>query len=152
MLTYIKTVFENAKESDIADFEDKFGVSLPEDYKAFLKKYNGGEPRECAVSFLAGGGGIADNLFGLGSDLNYSIEYANEDLEYIPDGLIKIAYSPNGDYFLLSTRNDSFGRVYYLNHELMGQAEFDLKNNVIGKALTKVSDSFSELLDNLYEP
>ena len=36
---------ESASDEQIAEFEEDEGVTLPEDYKTFLRDHNGGRPR-----------------------------------------------------------------------------------------------------------
>lgn len=41
-----------ASKDEIIAFEKETGVFFPEDYKSFLKKYNGGQPIPSAFYFL----------------------------------------------------------------------------------------------------
>src|SRR5262245_4324229 len=76
-------------ESDVNDFEQRFGVVLPRDYRAFLLEVNGGRTADTHCEF---DGGILNGLFSLNApkgsrDLAAWNERVREDLK-TPDLII----------------------------------------------------------------
>lgn len=111
-------------ESDLIEFERIFKIPLPEDFKRFYLVNNGGFLPE----------GSDDNPFLLGGftaikygDLPVEEVYASL-INGLPEltGMIPFAYDVYGSCFLLSLREEDYGKVYiYLmdEHELAFVAE-----------------------------
>jgi hypothetical protein len=104
----------------IASFEGELGVSLPEQYRRFLLKTNGGRfspPGTYAVDVEGAPGGSADvgDFFGIDDavescDLSWNRSTLSER---IPDELLPIACDSGGSVFCLSLQGPDRGAVLY---------------------------------------
>lgn len=145
-------------EQHIGDVEQALGMALPDDYKSFVLKNNGGIPIEMAIDFatpnqLNKTGDYCDRFFDVSDKPPYGIVYsAKAERNVLPDGVIRFGASPAGNYYLLSLRDDSFGTVLYKDHNIEDQRSFDLGNGQLPESMIKLSDSFSGFLDMLYDP
>ena len=106
----------------IEEIQDEYAIVFPEDYKVFLRKYNGGEPHlaECIDDgdFFTS----IRNLFSFRTGEEYSsvekfplpFDY---DLEFwLEHGLIPIGDNIWGDLFMMNVKNAP-GRVYFSVHD-----------------------------------
>ncbi len=106
---------ENMEEKIVA-FEIKCGFSLPEQYRKFLLKYNGGETPE--TSFKIGREGTVIRAFyGIGH-----VEYSFSSIEeLIPDFLKKqflpIAVDVFGNYIVIGLDEKKDGQIWFCDHE-----------------------------------
>jgi len=144
---------------DLDSFEHELGGRLPESYRSFLLECNGGVPERQALRFsgekLAIQGATLNYLLGLGGNAEnaaktYSI------LKYdLPQGLVPIANTPGGNYFLLSVRSDaSQGKIYYYDHEYEYDEDEDVFDEEAAEyppCLVKVAESFDEFSLRLAE-
>ena len=113
----------------ILAFEAQVGAKLPDDYKAFLLKYNGGyiEPMmKYKRSKIMGCKPLSRDehlseteneriqaLFGL--DPKHSLSLQREYEIYgdeLPEGFLSIGYDPFGILILISLRTSTKGRIY----------------------------------------
>ena len=145
---------EKLSELDIQDVENKISYLLPNDYKLFIMKFNGGVPKKSNIDFcenkLLIPGDDIKRFYGFGvkptNDFLHKMEVMGDE---IPEGFVYIAYTHSSNFFLLSLRDDSFGSVYYKDHETEDFSDFDIKN--LPESIIKVSDCFEEFLSRLYE-
>ena len=96
----------------VDDFEKSIQANLPDDYKKFLKSYNGGVPSKkmlpddrvvnCFLA-LASPPGFYDSI------QNYISVYENRIL----NKTIPVASAGGGDVILLSVGEDDAGKIYY---------------------------------------
>ena len=110
----LKKLFDVPTEAQISAFEGRYRLTLPEQYREFLKQRNGGQPTpnkcyipDCRESALV------DLLYGIGSagdagDLPTEYDRIREEL---PDGFLPIGHDPGGNYLLL--RVTGSGEVFY---------------------------------------
>ncbi len=114
-------------KSELVAFERKYNLTLPDDYRGILLKYNCAfiEPSSIVLKHSSD---IKDTdipeaefgmFFGITDDLPKSLE--NNYQEYILDGRISPLYLPfargGGDIFLMSLKGDSKEHIYYWCHE-----------------------------------
>jgi hypothetical protein len=118
-----------ALRNDIADFEQKFGESLPPDFLVFLQENDGSEPET--------------NIFKIGtaneSGVNGFIpikEIAEEmqKIENLPTRSFPVAWAEGGNYVYINQALN--GAVFFWDHEL--------PDNLI-----RLSDSFFSFLESL---
>jgi SMI1 / KNR4 family (SUKH-1) len=128
------------------DFTTKHKLKLPNDYKQFLLEHNGGQPIpwsnkiiETNVSWLYG---IHQGEYW--SNLEAHIEMFEKR---IPAKTLPISSDAFGNLFLLSLRKDTFGEIWFWDHE--NEAEKSGKKYFDN--ITKAGDSFTEFIENLYE-
>ena len=106
-----------ATEKQVKALEEGIGCKLPEEYRSFLKTYNGGIPNPDCIE-VPGVDGIANVGVGMlyylqpsmptVNELSYEIERVRE---LIPEGHLPIAGS--SDLFTLSLRPKTSGSVYW---------------------------------------
>lgn len=144
------------KESLIINFEKKFDVKLPDDYKRFMLENNGGESDD-------------DFIFEFYDDVikknNRSVircffriyenkeEKVYDDLGQICENMwgngiidrkmLPIADDPGGNVICMSINNEDFGTIYFLNHEIEDCDTGFLFSN-------KICSSFSDFTNMLY--
>ena len=104
-------------ESDVDSFEQRFGVTLPRDYRAFLLEVNGGRTAKTHREFDRG---IVNGLLSLNepdgsSDLAAWNERVRKDLK-TPD-LIIVGVDDGGGRILLAVNGDHTGEVWFQVHE-----------------------------------
>lgn len=129
---------------DIRNFEKTYNVKLPEDYIAFLLKYNGGYPKESTFKISdEEGESVVNKFYGIGNmKSNLSSVFEILDGE-IPDGFISIANDPGGNEICISVGEEHYGKVFVWIHD-MDSDEY-LSNMFL------LANSFNEFFDNLYE-
>src|SRR5438874_2719786 len=104
----------DANEADVSHFEMSIAVRLPDDYREFLLRYNGGYP---SPNGFRGGDEVLNHFFGLWqkhADLNYELLAHRR---FIPEGMIPIASDPFGNAILLEVANPNRGRIWFWDHE-----------------------------------
>ena len=123
-----------ASPDAIRDTERRLGVTLPEDYKAFLQEQNGGEPEP---NFLEGGediGGAHVRYFlsagpsgieGLEDLESVRWEYSRDgDADYVLDtSVLPIGQDAFGNLICLKVSGEDYGAVYIWDHEEADDAE-----------------------------
>ncbi len=139
-----------ATEQQIQALEKQVGCSLPEEYRNFLKEYNGGRPNPDCVP-VPGVKGIADvgvgSLFHLqpskpGMDeLSYEIKRCER---LVPRGHLPIA--GGSDLYTLSLKPRTFGAVYWWFHET---EDVDDDGNFLESAGYLLAGSFDEFLTRI---
>jgi hypothetical protein len=116
-------------EASLAHFErDKIGAPLPDDYREFLKTYNGGQFKTVVSyrsleSLYPGKNafeGIVDSFHGLFEnhqihDLLYAIDCFKEDL---PKGCIPIAENIFGDQICIGILGEHRGEIRFWDHDV----------------------------------
>lgn len=93
-------------EEDIKECEKELGISLPEDYRAFLMKY--GDTTSESGNILVTASGDSSNVisyievfYGLGRGVGYNLISIWRQLsDRLPRNVIAIASSPGGEIFL----------------------------------------------------
>lgn len=153
------TQYPTAGESEVTEFENIIGRSLPGDYRDFLLNVNGGTPvdaeqLQCAVTWeeqpredSIDATGIK-TIYTLDRDnYEHSLEekfshyYLEEQL--IPVGTIPIANDQEGNQYLLDLTDEGYGIVHFW---LADVSESYYPDRFEGGYLGFVADSFSEFL------
>ncbi len=139
--------------SEIDEFEKKIGKKLPNEYKEFLIKNNGGYPTEIMFTpnfieinpFTLEKLNQATDVERFFSLNEVSFEYEDIlDESYIPPEYIPFARTSFGNLFLICVDlGKKYGSIYFANHDL-----FDSNNNCFN--ISKITDSFTDFLDSLY--
>lgn len=137
-----------ASNEEIIAFEKETGVFFPEDYKSFLKAYNGGQPIPSAFSFLSKqeDGSAIDWFLSLGKDRYSNLrEYYERYKVRLPEEMIPIAHDAGGNLVLIGV-NEKQG-IYFWDHEFEAEeGEVPDMSNVY-----TISQSFTDFLNNLHE-
>jgi len=156
MLKNMKKTGESLTKADLSNIEKQIEYSLPIAYKEFLLKYNGGIPDESYIDFNAQKINISSDeikrFYGFGGKTtNDLVHKLNSIGDNLPKGMIFIANTHGGNFFLLSLRQDSYGEVFYKDHEYEDKTAFNPEDNLYPESIVKVANSFDEFLSRLYE-
>ena len=144
--------FGQLTSEQLFEFEQKHNLKLPDDYRSFLLKYNGGRPNPEIIDFIQYGenqSDIVNYLCGI-HDGEYwaSLEWHMESLNNRgPAGFVPFGYDPGGNIYLLGVIAEHFGKVYFWDHEnesMLYDKEPDFEN------ISIIADSFSEFLNKLH--
>ena len=114
----------------VAEMEARYGVRLPPEYRAFLCKYNGGFTPKTRFKI----GVAASDLRGFfgGGTAKLNFESINLD-GWMARGLFPIACDSFGNYVAISLREESYGMIYFYDHETVSK-------------LSLICESFSDFL------
>ncbi|TSJ88010.1 SMI1/KNR4 family protein [Gilliamella apicola] len=133
---------------DISNFEKIIKGSLPNDYKDFLMKYNGGQPQPNSFRFFSDRNdeSMADYFLSLGRE-KYSNLLSYYDLykDRIPSEFIPIAHDPEGNLIIMELKPNS-NRIYFWDHEL--EADEDETPNMDN--VYYINQSFTKFINDLY--
>ena len=138
----------NCSEDLIVEKEKSLGFSLPNDYRDFLKLYNGGIPEKLFFSFKGTkeDSSLVDRLFGfIENEYRNIIEYHRSYKKRIPSNALPIGIDPGGNLILLSVSGPDYGKVYFWDHD------WEVEDGQIPdySNLTLIADSFEEFLNSL---
>ncbi|OMF94221.1 SMI1/KNR4 family protein [Paenibacillus sp. FSL R7-0337] len=130
-------------ESRLRDFEGINGLQLPQQYREFLLKHNGGYPKPYYFTISREQGmGMVNVFYGIGEmydDLDKKIHNFDEILEA---GFIPIADDSGGNQICLGLTEAHFGHVYFWIHD---EDPEDMGNMFF------LSKDFGEFLERLHE-
>ena len=127
----------------LTNFENTINAVLPEDYRNFLIKHNGGIPfpNYFKLPFEEPDYTHIHHVYGL----NSGPEYQRLDIIYktnkhiIPSFLISIADDPFGSNICISVLGDKYGSVYFWNSE-----------GIKSERTIFLANSFSQFLNSLF--
>lgn len=137
----------------IAQFEARWGVLLPVEYKEFLLKSNGGMPTADVFDIpgFHGQGSSLNSFYGIhDGPEHHQLDHAYQvHRERIPADLIPIAYDAFGNEICIGWKGKRRGKIYFWDHEdeldENGLSRQDYRNVFL------VANSLQEFLDNLEE-
>jgi hypothetical protein len=156
MLLTINDSGKQLTQEDISALNKRLSLQIPDDYKVFLLKNNGGEPKEYAIKFnenqLEIGGEELGYFYGLETKTENILDALDNLQHFLPENLIPIADTPGGNLFLLSVNKDTYGNVFYKDHEIEDSFEFSDSNKKLPESMLLVANSFSDFLTKLYDP
>ena len=107
---------EYFRKRSILKFENHYNVSLPDEYKEFLKKNNGGMPNDSC--FLDDR--VLNFFFGLFNNprLEESIEWhLNIFDDRYPSSMLPIASAGGGDLILIGIKDEYQSKIFYWSHD-----------------------------------
>jgi hypothetical protein len=138
-------------EKDIEQTEGKLGVRLPDDYRTFLLKHNGGTPTPDFFpihGYGAAAGSTLDWFYGIHKQHTYDLIWnATISKGRMPRELLPIAEAAFGDEVCLVVAGPLRGKIYFWVHDAeVGEGEPPTWANTY-----YVANSFTELLGNLQE-
>lgn len=141
--------FGYGNEDSIKELEAFLGFLLPEDYKEFLRKYNGGtsEVRYSKFYVKELSQEISlDVLFGLGVKRTFDlIECYKEFEEDILPNSLMIGDDPGSGFIVLITDTENSG-VYYWDHS------FSFPQSNVEENIYKIADRFKDFINGLDNP
>jgi len=137
----------SASLNEIISFEIKYNFKLPDDYRNFLKNFNGGRPEKNYRVFTyykqdgSKSNSLVDWFNGLIDGLHYSLE---EDIDIyegrIPEDMLPIASDPFGNLVLLGVGANN--GIWFWDHEI---EPFDTGSD----GIYKVTDNFESFVNML---
>lgn len=141
-------------EADVRALEQRLGATLPEQYRAFLARQNGGEPTPSAFRFAHRSGPYTDGrvryLFSV-YDGKRSLEdrnalYKTRFSKRLPDEMVPIGADSFGNLVCLSVGAGEEGSVWFWNHDNEGQTASGAPWR---ENLSRIADSFDAFLAGL---
>lgn len=135
---------QKCSEELICDFEAKLNIALPEEYRLFLLRYNGGKPKpDCFNDSVIDYFFSIINLGGI-----YSIQsYLNTYYKRYPAEFLPIASAGGGDLILIGLAGEYESKIYYWDHNY----ESDENGLNYYENITIVTNSLHELLEQLFD-
>jgi len=156
MLTEIRQPGKQLNQDDILVLNRKLISPVPDEYRDFLIQNNGGEPKESTLTFDAKKLGINGEelgyFYGIDTESENIIDTIDNLSHVLPKNLIPIVDTPGGNYFLLSVNPNTYGKIYYKDHEVEDSFDFDDSKNDLPESMVLVANLFSEFIDKLYDP
>ncbi|PLR78369.1 SMI1/KNR4 family protein [Bacillus sp. V3-13] len=141
--------FGAATEVDIRNLEEYLGFSLPEDYKTFLRKYNGGTSKVRYSKFFVKELNQEiplDVLYGIDVDQTFDLQRCHEEFEEdMLDQSLIIGDDPGSGLIVLITDPEHCG-VYYWDHSFYFSQSNEDENTY------KIADSFDLFINGLKNP
>jgi len=129
-------------KSRLQEFERIIGVQLPQKYREFLLKYNGGYPRPYYFTISKEQGiGMVNIFYGIGEmydNLDKKIDIFDEIMDI---GFIPIADDSGGNQICLGLTEKYSGNVYFWIHD---EDPEDMSNMYF------LAKDFEEFLETLY--
>lgn len=110
------------QESDISRIERLFNITLPQDYRQFLLRYNGGRPEPSVFRiknyYNSDNMAVIDTFLGISNGQEDSLEeYIKTYRDRMPKNIIPIAYDPGGNIIAISVSGNDQGYIYFWEHE-----------------------------------
>ena len=138
--------FGSLTEERLRQFEVRFQMRLPEEYRDFLLKHNGAlvEPTEFLIEDGEESSSICGYFYGIaaGEFRNLEEEHASNQ-GYLPDECLAVADDGCGNYVCLAVSGEERGKMFFFDHETDAQC-------VVGD-MRLIATSFHAFLDGLHE-
>lgn len=142
----VERINPSVAPEDVVHFEARTGISLPEDYRTFLLRFNGGRPVPDAFDIPDRATRVRlDVLLGINPD-NAAVDIEQElnDLEgRLPEGFIPIGRDPGGCPLLLCTLGEERGKLYYWDMDYILDATDEEGNTY------EIAEGIHEFLEGL---
>lgn len=144
MIIEKKNEFGKLPIKELEDFEIENNIKIPGDYKQFLLENNGGRP---IPNLNTQPSTNVAYILGMHNGDYFASLYKHIEMfkKRIPFSTFPIATDYFGNLFLLTIHPESYGQVYFWDHE--GEPEFQDGNYILNCSF--VAYSFSEFLQNL---
>ncbi|MBS2100117.1 SMI1/KNR4 family protein [Carboxylicivirga linearis] len=143
-ITKIYEGFGTLSSKTIEEFESRYTLRLPKDYRDFLVNNNGG--RVIPNVFMSRNGEISSDiqfLFGFTEHTNYDIEQVKLAFKNrIPENILPIACDSGGNIIGVGVGKDNYNQIMFWSHDA----------GELKKDLFYLSGSFKEFMGSLFEP
>jgi hypothetical protein len=108
-----------ASPEAIARFEQVLGRELPEDYRSFLREFDGAKPIQSPCIPVPNNNTDVQVIYGISEQLpDYARSYDFLDLRTEDTAMhVPVANDSGGNMFWLSLADEDFGRVYFVHHD-----------------------------------
>lgn len=129
--------------NEIREFQEQYGIRLPDQYIDFLLKYNGGYPEASTFKISnEEGESVVNKFYGIG-DMKGSLAKVFEVLDgELPEGFISIGSDPGGNEICIGIDMKYFGKIYFWVHDIESVEEMD--------NMYLLNNSFKDFFNNLY--
>jgi cell wall assembly regulator SMI1 len=136
-------------ENDIVQLETSLGIKLPDSYRYFLLKHNGGRPKPDVFAIpddpIPNQASMVDFFYSICTDSTYDLIETYMVLQgRIPDNMFAIACDPGGNQICLSLSGEDAGKIYFWDHE----QEVDDGDIPTYENMYLIADSFDDLINN----
>jgi hypothetical protein len=111
----MKTTGSPLSEADLRAWEIQRRVFLPEAYRRFMLKFNGGRPEPASfnVPGWPGKRSLVGDFLQIRAEPYNLDEYIDEYRDRLPNELIPIAHDPGGNAICIAVSGEHRGTVYY---------------------------------------
>jgi hypothetical protein len=144
MVLQMRKTYGAISDKDIIAYEAARAIRLPEEYRLFMLRNNGGYAANsrCRVPGLQNSIVVLDHIHGLG-DMPSNLAEVNEDLEeLLPPGFLLWATDPGGSGFLIGLcETEREGQIFYWLHD---------EDPDEGSACFFLASSFDEFVEGLF--
>lgn len=131
---------ENSNDKVVSEIETQYKIALPQEYRTFLCKYNGGYTPKTKFKV----GRVSSDIRGFYGGDSAKLNFQNFNLEeWIESGLFPIACDSFGNYIAISIEEKSYGKIYFCDHE-MGNKPSLIDDNFMSFIKRCKSDVISE--------
>jgi hypothetical protein len=140
--------------ADVEAMEAELGARLPEGYREFLFRYNGGRPEPCGFRIAANAGtGFNErcsvhSFYGIGTGHVYDDIMIARSLSCndLPGELLAIGNDPGGQMICIGLRGEVRNRVYWWQW-----GDVNDRHDHPWEYLSLISDSFDKFIEGLEE-
>lgn len=133
---------------EIAQFEAKQAINLPNDFRVFLLKTNGGKPKPHIFEYFRSNRSVHSSIrhfFSLDAASRYSFDkYLKTYKNRVPENLLPIATDYGSNLVCIAIKGENYGRVYFWDHDFEVIDENPDYSNVY-----LISGSFLSFISNL---
>ena len=135
-------------EDRVRALEARLGRCLPDDYREFLLRHNGGRPEPRLFRIPKRGGAYTNStvdwFLSLHDGQNSNLEKDLHTLrDRIPPDTLPIADDPFGNVILIGLHDHQRGKIYFWDHEEEPESQPDWSNVV------QIADSFDQFMREL---
>lgn len=134
----IKSAGVPVAEGQLVQLESELGHRLPEDYRVFLLRHNGGKPSLTLFTIPDCGEALVHVFSGIGTKVDIQ-KWLSEWRAEVPPGWLMIGKDPGGNLLLA----DELGAIHYWDAARGFPASSDARNTF------QVATSFTSFLDAL---
>lgn len=130
-------------------FCEKYGFVFPQEYVDYLKEYNDGELEDNILDFVENACSVR-YFYGTSDEGCLDICYNYEEIfkDRMPKNCVPIADEPCGNQICMSLSEDTYGKIYFWDHETMDTDDDEICT--LGfEDMYFLADSFGELLDKI---
>lgn len=146
----VDEAFDKLTEADILQFEIKWGIILPPDYKQFLLKNNGGKPNPNKFKVDIRGFENCSRVrcfFGIHKNDKHDLsEHIQRYKHMLPTNLLPIASEIASDLICLSVNGNDYGKIYFWDSNWIVTDRVPDYSNV-----HFLANSLLEFFDKLFE-
>ena len=108
-------------EKTVSEFEEKYNLTLPDSYRLFLIRYNGGDTPDTEFRINREDSDVRA-FYGIGN-VTYSFDKIHDLELLLKKGYLPIANDSFGNYIAIGISTDETGQIFFLDHEKQYRAK-----------------------------